>query len=177
MMKYFENLNDFTEIVNQYQTKVRGICYGFLKNKEEAEDTAQDVFIEIFRSLKNFKGESSLSTWIYRIASTKSIDLLRSKKRKKRLVFLSRNTELDEIPAESSNISEVNELKKALEFAMNRIPENQRIALTLNKIDDFKIKEISEIMNTSPKAVESLLSRGKSNLRKQLEKHYEELFT
>jgi RNA polymerase sigma-70 factor (ECF subfamily) len=168
----------FSEIVELYQIKVRGICMGFLRNREEAEDTAQEVFIEIYRSLKNFKGECSLSTWIYRIAASKSIDLIRRKNRKKRLAFFNRDIEPDEI--ENGNFngeSERNERINALYKMLSLIPENQRIALTLNKIEGFSYKEISEIMKTTPKAVESLISRGKVNIKKKLEKYYNELFS
>lgn len=169
----------FTEIVELYQVKVRAICMGFLKNTEETEDVSQEVFIEVYRSLKNFKGECALSTWIYRIATSKSIDQIRKKNRKKRFVLFNRNIEPDE--TEYKNGTEYDAERKerinALYKTMEKLPENQRIALTLNKIEGFSYKEISQIMKTTPKAVESLISRGKENMRKKLEIHYNELFS
>ena len=169
----------FTEIVDLYQVKVRAICMSFLKNTEEAEDVSQEVFIEVYRSLKNFKGECALSTWIYRIATSKSIDQIRKKNRKKRFVLFNRNIEPDE--TEYQNGTEYDAERKerinALYKTMEKLPENQRIALTLNKIEGFSYKEISQIMKTTPKAVESLISRGKENMRKKLEIHYNELFS
>ncbi len=170
-----------TEIVELYQVKVRGICMGFLKDREEAEDTAQEVFIEIYKSLKNFKGDCALSTWIYRIATSKSIDLIRKKNRKKRFAIFNRNIEPDDTGnKDNSNFGidiEKRERFNALYKTLAMIPENQRIALTLNKIEGFSYKEISETMKTTAKAVESLISRGKANLKKKLNKHYNELFS
>jgi RNA polymerase sigma-70 factor (ECF subfamily) len=174
-----ESQLSFTEIVDLYQVKVRGICMSFLKNREEAEDISQEVFIEIYRSLKNFKGECALSTWIYRIATSKSIDHIRKKNRKKRSVLFNRNIEPDETKYQNGTEydTEKKERISALYKTMARLPENQRIALTLNKIEGFSYKEISQIMKTTPKAVESLISRGKENMRKKLEIHYNELFS
>ncbi|MBN1633976.1 MAG: RNA polymerase sigma factor [Ignavibacteria bacterium] len=168
----------FTEIVDLYQVKVRGICIGFLKNREEAEDVSQEVFIEVYRSLKNFKGECALSTWIYHIATSKSIDNIRKKNRKKRFALFNRNIEPDETEYHNGTEydAERNERINALYKTMAMLSENQRIALTLNKIEGFSYKEISQIMKTTPKAVESLISRGKGNMRKKLETHYNELF-
>lgn len=171
----------FTEIVDSYQVMVRGICMSFLKSSKEAEDISQEVFIEIYRSLKNFKGDCALSTWIYRIATSKSIDQIRKKNRKKRFAIFNRNIEPDDTGnKDSSNLGidvEKKERINALYKTLAMIPENQRIALTLNKIEGFSYKEISEIMKTTTKAVESLISRGKANLKKKLEKHYNELFS
>jgi RNA polymerase sigma-70 factor (ECF subfamily) len=169
----------FTEIVDLYQVKVRGICIGFLKNREEAEDVSQEVFIEIYRSLKNFKGECALSTWIFRIATSKSIDQIRKKNRKKRFALFNRNIEPDETEYQNGTEydAERNERINALYKTMAMLPENQKIALTLSKIEGFSYKEISQIMKTTPKAVESLISRGKENMRKKLEYHYNELFS
>jgi len=169
----------FTEIVDLYQVKVRGICIGFLKNSEEAEDVSQEVFIEIYRSLKNFKGECALSTWIFRIATSKSIDQIRKKNRKKRFALFNRNIEPDETEYQNGTEydAERNERINALYKTMAMLPENQKIALTLSKIEGFSYKEISQIMKTTPKAVESLISRGKENMRKKLEYHYNELFS
>lgn len=170
----------FIEIVDSYQVMVRGICMSFLKNSEEAEDISQEVFIEIYRSLKNFKGDCALSTWIYRIATSKSIDRIRKKNRKKRFVIFNRNIEPDDTENKDSSNLEIDVEKKerinALYKTLAMIPENQRIALTLNKIEGFSYKEISEIMKTTAKAVESLISRGKANLKKKLNRHYNELF-
>lgn len=77
----------FKELVTQFQDKVFNTALGLLQHHTEAEDIAQEVFIQVYRSIQNFKGESLLSTWIYRITVTKSLDHLRSKKEKSALAF------------------------------------------------------------------------------------------
>ena len=79
----------YKELVNQFQDKVFNTALGLIQHHTEAEDIAQEVFIQVFRSILQFKGDSLLSTWIYRITVTKSLGHLRSKKRKKRFGFLS----------------------------------------------------------------------------------------
>ncbi|HLF34034.1 MAG TPA: sigma-70 family RNA polymerase sigma factor, partial [Cyclobacteriaceae bacterium] len=78
----------FRQLVEEYQDKVYNTCLGFVRNEEEADDLAQEVFVEVFSSVQSFRGDSKLSTWIYRIAVTKSLELIRSKKRKKRFAVL-----------------------------------------------------------------------------------------
>ncbi|MEI6021848.1 MAG: RNA polymerase sigma factor [Bacteroidota bacterium] len=157
---------------NRHQ--VLNTCYRFLLDREDAEDVAQEVFIEVFQSIHLFKGESKLSTWIYRIAVTKCLDELKKRKRQKRISAFGKFIRLEDItnwisggtmPDRNLNAKEEwNELLKALD----RIPENQRVAFTLSKMDGFSNKEIAEIMKTSISAVESLISRAKSKVIKVL---------
>lgn len=80
----------FKTFVESHQDRVFNTALGIVQNAADAEDVAQEVFIQAFRSIGSFKGESKLSTWLYRIATTRSLDLLRSKKSKKRFGFLQR---------------------------------------------------------------------------------------
>jgi len=75
---------DFKSLVESYQEKVRNTCFRFVNNREDAEDVAQEVFIQVFELLAHFRQEAQISTWIYRIAVNKSLDFIRKKKRKKR---------------------------------------------------------------------------------------------
>ena len=74
----------FKTVVELYQDRVLNTCFRFLFNREDAEDVSQEVFIEVYRSIASFRAEAKLSTWIYHIAVTRSIDLIRKKNRKKR---------------------------------------------------------------------------------------------
>jgi len=141
-----------------------------LLDREDAEDISQEVFIEIFQSIKSFRGDSKLSTWIYRIAVTKSLDELKKRNRKKRITSLGKLLHLEDV---ANWISGGNMPDKALKekenmkeimTALNSLPENQRVAFTLSKIDGFTNKEIAEIMNTSTIAVETLISRAKKKV-------------
>ncbi len=77
------NTNDFKSIVENLQEKVRNTCFRYVNNVEDADDIAQEVFIQVYESMNNFREESQISTWVYRIAVNKSLDFLRSKKQKK----------------------------------------------------------------------------------------------
>ncbi|MDD2278909.1 MAG: sigma-70 family RNA polymerase sigma factor [Bacteroidales bacterium] len=170
----------FEELVNRYQSLVTKTCLGFVSNYADAEDIAQDVFIEVFHSLKNFRSESKLSTWLYRIAVNKSLNFIRLKKRHSGLRSIesffttgnSNKSESIEIASPKSTDAdwgiEQQEDKQMLKKAINSLPENQRIAFILSKYHDLSYKEIAEIMSITLSSVESLLFRAKQNLQKKL---------
>ena len=72
----------FDQLIDAYQQKVFGTCISFIPNKEDAEDVAQEVFLEVFKSISKFKSNAKLSTWIYKITTNKCLDFIRKKKRK-----------------------------------------------------------------------------------------------
>lgn len=157
---------------------VFNLALSYVQNQEDAEEITQDVFVTVHQQLSAFREESSLKTWIYRITINKSLDHLKAKKRKKRFAFISSlfNTETDEImhdPGHFNHPGVQMENKEALAklFShINALPEKQRTALILSKIESKSHKEIADIMDTSPKAVESLVQRAKENLQKKLNK-------
>jgi RNA polymerase sigma factor (sigma-70 family) len=166
----------FKELVMLFQDKVFNTALGLLHHHTEAEDLAQEVFIQVYHSIHKFKGDSLLSTWIYRITVTKSLEHLRSKKRKKRFGFLSSllgedNKPLHE-PEDLNHPGVLHDRKEdaAILFKMiDQLPENQRIAFILNKVEDLSYREIADILKTSESAVDSLLQRAKQNLRKKID--------
>lgn len=176
------NEKAFGYLVENFQDRVYNTCLGILRNAEDAEDIAQEVFVEVHRSVQNFKAESKLSTWIYRICVTKSLDYLRGKKRKKRFAFVKsifgeHDNELRfEIPDfVHPGVQLENKERAAYLFkAIEDLPENQKIAFTLNKIECLSYQEISEVTEMSVSAVESLLFRAKQNLKKILTDYYEQ---
>ena len=177
-----QNATVLRDFVAQYQDRVYHTAISFVKDPSDAEEIAQDVFLTVWRSIGSFRGDSSLSTWVYRITVTRSLDLLKSRSRKKRFGFLySLTSDNDEIASKTVNwvhpgIIEENREKAAYLFkAIDALPENQKIAFTLSKMDQLSQKEISDIMKIKEGAVESLLQRAKQNLRKSLEDIYEEL--
>lgn len=167
----------FKTLVETYQDMVFNTAIGIVQNAEDAEDVAQEVFIRIFRSIHSFKGESKLSTWIYRITTSCALDLIRSRKSKKRFAFLQRlfgagNEPIYEVPDfyHPGVAMDQKENASKLFKAISQLPENQKVAFTLHKLEDLSYQEISEVMQTSISAVESLMHRAKQNLRKILEK-------
>lgn len=170
----------FKSLVSEHQDMVLNTCYRFVMNREDAEDLAQEVFVEVYRSLDKFREESKLSTWIYRIAVTKSLDHLRRMKRKKRFSSLKRIIGIDDpaedLPSSSSDNPEQTLAEKenlaVLQHALNALPENQKTAFLLSKQDGYSNSEIAEILQTSVSAVESLVHRAKKNLHDRLHDYY-----
>ncbi|HLF47001.1 MAG TPA: RNA polymerase sigma factor [Chitinophagaceae bacterium] len=169
----------FKEIVEQWKNMVYNTVLGIIQNESEAEDLTQDVFIKVFENISSFKGGSKLSTWIYRIATTTALDHLRSKKRKKRFGYIfslggNENNETDQIPdfLHPGVKLDNKERAKTLFKAIRQLPENQKTAYVLHKLEGLSYREISEVMKTTVPAVESLMSRANGNLRNQLEKFY-----
>jgi RNA polymerase sigma factor (sigma-70 family) len=172
------NETAFKTIVEQWKDMVYNTILGIVQNETEAEDLAQDVFIKVFEKISTFKGDSKFSTWLYRIATTTALDHLRSKKRKKRFGFLQSlgggNDEKETIPDfHHPGVSLDNKERAAVLFkAIESLPENQKAAYTLHKLEGLSYRDVSEVLNTTVSAVESLMSRANQNLRKELEEYY-----
>jgi RNA polymerase sigma factor (sigma-70 family) len=172
----------FRGIVATYQDKVYNTCLGFLESSQEAEDAAQEVFIEVFRSVGNFRGDASLSTWIYRIAVTKSLQEIRRKRRQKRFAHFVPRIHGEEEPSDcvgdpdlrNQPLAQLEDKERAdiLYRALGQLPESQRVAFTLHKIEGLSYQKIAAIMDASLPAVESLIHRAKTNLRKRLADYY-----
>jgi len=171
----------FKEMVSLYQKQVINTCFSFVGNYQDAQDIAQDVFIEVYESIEKFRREAKLSTWIYRIAVNKSINYKRQIVRKQWVksiesFFGKETNETQFIKAHKSDepneAMEGNERKLILHQAMNRLPENQKIAFTLNKFEELSYQQIADVMNTSLSSVESLIHRAKMNLQKYLVHYY-----
>lgn len=175
------NEDAFKQLVEQYKGLVYNTCYHITRNIEDAEDIAQDVFVEIYESINKFRNESKLSTWLYRIAINKSLNHIRKYKWKSKVSSIenfftgdkSTKLEIEDPDANNSpgNI-EYTERGRVLQNALNSLSENQRIAFTLSKYDELSYQEISEVMNLSLSSVESLIHRAKLNLQKKLVDYY-----
>ncbi len=173
----------FKEVVDTWQEMVFNTVLNIIQNFEDAEDVAQDVFIQVHESIDNFKGESKLSTWLYRISISKAMDYLRRKKTKKRFAFVhslfGKNDELIHDPPDFFHpgiITEKKEDAAVLFKALSNLPLNQNTAFVLNKIQGLNYQEVSDVMRMSVSAVDSLLQRAKTNLRKYLQNYYGQNF-
>lgn len=169
----------FTILVDRYKDRLYNTILGFVQNFEDAEDIVQDVFIKVYQSIHQYKGEAKLGTWLYRIAVTHALDHLKKKNRKKRLggilsVFgLGENEAIS--PGEFNHpgvIAEKKEQAAILFNAIQQLPESQKTAFVLQKVEGLKQPEIAAILKVSEGAVESLLSRAKANLKKSLQEYY-----
>lgn len=169
----------FRQIVETSQGLVYNTALGIVQNAEDAEDVSQEVFVQLYESIQSFKGESKLSTWLYRITVSKAMDHLRKKKRKKRFAFVQsifgQNEELVHDPPDfvHPGVTLDNKEKAAELFkAITQLPEKQKIAFMLNRIEGLNYQEISAIMKLTVASVESLLHRARKNLRKILKAYY-----
>lgn len=169
----------FRHLVESYQSMVVNTAMGMLHNMADAEDVAQEVFIQVYNSIHDFRLESSLKTWIYRITITRSLNAVRSKGRKsfftrlEDLFFTKREVGIGEssLPNPQKRLEEMDH-SEAIQSAMNTLPDNQKVAFTLSKYEDLSYKEIAEVMQVSKSSVESLLYRAKVNLQKKLLDYY-----
>ncbi|WP_321516399.1 RNA polymerase sigma factor [Marinifilum fragile] len=169
----------FRHLVESYQSMVVNTAMGMLHNMADAEDVAQEVFIQVYNSIYDFRLESSLKTWIYRITITRSLNAVRSKVRKSFFTRLEdffltkREVGIGEssLPNPQKRLEEMDH-SDAIQSAMNTLPDNQKVAFTLSKYEDLSYKEIAEVMQVSKSSVESLLYRAKVNLQKKLLDYY-----
>lgn len=166
----------FKQVVEDCQDMVFNTALSMVHDASDAEDVAQEVFIQVYRSIDQFKGDSRLSTWIYRITVTKSLDLIRSRKRKKRFAFVTSlfgpdNEVLhDPVNFHHPGVALDQKEQAAILFRLiDQLPENQKTAFILLKTEELSYQEIAQVMELSVSAVESLLFRARQNLRKLLE--------
>lgn len=170
--------SDFRKVVVENQDNVYNLCLGFMKNAEEAEDMAQEVFLHVYQNIQKFKGESKLSTWIYRVTSNKCLEEIRRKGRKKRAAFVE---DVSDRAIQNQikdffhpGIALENQERAMVLFnAIDKLPDQQKVAFTLAKVEHLSYQEISKVMKKSLGSIESLLFRAKKNLRMFLTAYYE----
>lgn len=176
------NESAFKHLVTDYQQMVVNTCYSIVHDRHDAEDVAQEVFIEVFRSVQNFRADAKISTWLYRISINRSLNFIRDNKKLKWFqsfgdAVQNRLGELGNITTSNTDLPEYELESKQrtalLHEAINQLPENQKVAFTLSKYEDLSYQEISEVMNLSVSSIESLMHRAKKNLQKKLHKCYQ----
>ena len=164
----------FKLLIKLHGNKVLNTCYRFLLDKQDAEDLSQEVFLQIHQSLPKFRGEAKLSTWIYRITISKCLDEIKSRKRKKRITSIGKFVALEKVAfwllgnEHSDQQLLLDESMRNITNALDRLPDNQRVAFTLSKMEGYSNTEIADIMQTSNIAVETLISRAKKKMMQAL---------
>ncbi len=170
----------FEEIVRRYQRQVANIIYLTLGNREEVDDLSQEVFVRVFRSLNRFEFDSSLYSWIYRIAVNLCIDEIRKKKIRK-LIPLDFLTEKklegekrsQETPTGSDELL-LKEKKEIIRGALDRLSPIHRTVILLREYQDLTYGEIAVTLRISPQAVKSRLFRAREELREMLKDYFQE---
>ncbi len=155
-------------------------CFNLLHDHSQAQDVSQEVFLQVFRSAAKFRFESRASTWLYRIAVNRSLNLIRRNRRSRWIQSLSSFT-ADETPADSlapapqvvppDQAYEDKERDEMVRRAVAALPDKQRVPLVLHKYDGFTASEIAEILSIPLTAVEARLRRAKSVLKRKLLAH------
>jgi RNA polymerase sigma-70 factor, ECF subfamily len=172
----------FRLLLERYQELVVTTCFNFLRNSDDAHDIAQEVFIEVFKSIGKFRKDATLATWLYRVSVNKSLNHLRKHKNKPLPLDIEKiNTE----QTTGSNLAEpdfTQPLEREKEYirramllhqTINTLPDNQKTAFTLHKFNQMPYKEIAGVMNISLSAVEALIHRAKKSLQARLIKVFE----
>ncbi|MCH8894004.1 MAG: sigma-70 family RNA polymerase sigma factor [Chloroflexi bacterium] len=161
----------FTEIVEQYSDLAYSVAFRMLRNAEDAEDAVQEAYISAFKALPHFKGQSKLSTWLYRIVVNAC--LMKIRKEKSRAKYLSENLFDDALVYDWKNDPEeaaVNsELRSTLEAGLDVLSPDLRAAVVLRDIQGLSTDESAEALNISIASLKSRLHRARILLRKRLE--------
>lgn len=173
----------FEELVGSYQKKMYNLAYRIVGNPEDAADMVQEALIRIFRSIAKFKEQSSFSTWIYRITTNVCLDELRRRKNKKEFSLdqeihgedgdMKRQIKSDDISPDSA--AEQEELREIVNSAINSLPEDQKVVISLRDIQGLTYSEISQVLDCPEGTVKSRINRARNALKNVLS-HKRELF-
>lgn len=169
----------FEELVELYHTRLVAVMHHLVGNAEEAEDLAQEVFLRVYRSRAKYRARAKFSTWLFTIANNLALNALRSRQRRPTVPLnVNDSGPLGPRPAEQlvrdratqpMQRLQQKELAAIIREALDGLNERQRVAVVLNKFEDMNYTEIAEVMGLTVKAVKSLLSRARSNLRLALQ--------
>jgi RNA polymerase sigma factor (sigma-70 family) len=144
----------FSLLLNKYQQKIYWHIRRMVINHDDTDDLVQDVFVKVWKNLGNFRSDSQLYTWIYRIATNESITFLNKQKRQN-------NTPLDEVSSEvveslvEPSYFNGTEIQVKLQRAIQTLPEKQKLIFNMKYFDDMKYEEISEVLGTSVGALKA----------------------
>lgn len=170
----------FGILIKKYEKLVFSTSYKLVQNTTDAEDICQDVFLKVYKSIHQLKSETDISGWLFKITYNISLSFLRKKNPAKANPLNDINSEYSKNALNSPLIEnqtpihtlEQKEAAEELFKAIDELPEKQKKALLLHKFEELSHKETGDLMNLSKTAVESLIYRAKSNLRKSLLAHF-----
>ncbi|WP_080053788.1 RNA polymerase sigma factor [Spirosoma aerolatum] len=170
----------FRQLYELTKSRIFNTALSYVRSREDAEEITQDVFVDVFRSASQFKGDATVTTWLYRITINKSLDFQKRKKRQKRFAFLT--SLFDSTTGEALHhptdffhpgiALENQENASRLFQAIDQLPDKQKTAYILTRIEGLTNIEAASVMTVTVGAVESLLQRANENLRKRLASWY-----
>ncbi|WP_236049708.1 RNA polymerase sigma factor [Hymenobacter negativus] len=165
----------FRTLVARFQDRVYQTAFSLLRSPEEAEDVAQEVFVEVYQTIGRFRGEAALSTWLYRLATSRALKNRQRARAKKRFAFFTSllgfdNETLYEPPdhGHPQALLEGQQQLQLLLAHVARLPDQQQVAFTLRHEQELSYEEIAAVLETTVPAVESLLFRARQTLRKHV---------
>jgi len=168
----------FNRLLEAHERRMYAVALRMCGNREDAQDCLQEAMLRVYRAMGSFKGQSSFSTWVYRITMNTCLDELRKKKNKQA-------TSLDSLldtgwsPSDDSSAPErhavQNEVRKCLHDAIRELPEDMRSAVVLRDIHGLSYEEIAQSLDINVGTIKSRISRGRGKLREKL-KGFSELF-
>ncbi|MFN8391996.1 MAG: sigma-70 family RNA polymerase sigma factor [Bdellovibrionota bacterium] len=172
----------YEELITRYETKVHNLAMRLTRNAEDAEEVLQDVFVTVYRKIEGFEGKAKFSSWLYRITVNAAFMKLRKRKQDQSvslddmLPHLQNKaiTQKNAFGAHSDALALNNEIREALEGAIQKLPDDYRAVFVLRDIDGLSNKEVGEILSLSIPAVKSRLHRSRLMLRKRLRRFYED---
>ncbi|MGH7942011.1 MAG: RNA polymerase sigma factor [Limisphaerales bacterium] len=167
----------FAELVDKYKQRVMNFVFRRLRDEAEAEDVAQNVFLQVYKSRGRYKQTARFSTWLFTIAHNLCLNELRRRARHPAESLEETHTENEDQPprqiedksqiAAPDNVLQT-ELAQKIEEALNELPDNQRSAILLCRQDDLSYEQIAGILRCSLSATKSLIHRGRETLKEKL---------
>ncbi len=162
----------FEHIVKKYEKKVYNLALRYLKNRDDALDLSQEVFIQVYNNLAQFRGDSQFSTWIYRVTYNKCVDMLRKTQKLRRNVVMSTDDEnFFETRDRRASIEEDYEGRETLVTVMkiiDTLPSEQRDVVILRYIKDLSYSQIADVLEIAEGTVKSRLNRARLKIKEQL---------
>lgn len=161
----------FETLVRTHEKKIYNLCLRLCANAEDAADAAQEAFVSAWRALPFFREESNFATWLYRLATNASIDLLRREKRHRAPLSLDdeeQNVDVADEAAAPDALYEKKELREAVLRAMEGLGEEYRRVLILRELQQLSYQEIAEILDLDLGTVKTRIHRARKNLRNAL---------
>ncbi|PKQ45610.1 RNA polymerase sigma factor [Confluentibacter flavum] len=168
------NSNAFSVLVDRYKDLVFSLALKMVKNREEAEEVAQDTFIKVFKSLSQFKGDSKFSTWIYKVAYNTSLDRLKKHKREQSVVSIDEfNSNQIRSMDNALDAMEDDERSKAIQDCIKLLPSDDAFLLTLFYFEEQSLEEIAKIVGLTANNVKVKLFRSRKKLTAILKERLE----
>jgi RNA polymerase sigma factor (sigma-70 family) len=166
----------FRTLVVRYQDRIYRTAFALLRSAEEAEDVAQEVFVEVYQTVGQFRGTAALSTWLYRLATSRALQHRRRSAAKKRFAYFTSLLGFDNRvlhdPPDHAHPQALLEGQQGLHLLLahiGRLPSQQQVAFTLRHEQELSYEEIAAVLHTTTAAVESLLFRARQTLRRHLQ--------